>query len=163
MQNKWKSNTSSQGNQFVKIEGFRPFVDNWEFFLSGFSDQVERANMHDLTVDELFKSLLELAVYTTKGFIGILSNKNFVPLGYIAAHDTSISFRPPELTVFLLYSNGKCPSTEKELMYELKKWARERDFVTIRARTFKTSGSAVRFFTNTLRMKQVGVVFQAEL
>lgn len=163
--NRWKSNTSTQGNYFRVITSYEEFLSVWDFLLEGFDQLVDAkgANMQDLTVQELFKTMLELAVYPNKGLLGILFNKKDVPLGYIAAYDTTIAFRPRELSIFGIYSNGKCPSTSKELMFELRNWARKQEFKSLRARMYKRSGAAMRFFVHILKLRHTGMVFECDL
>jgi hypothetical protein len=162
-ENKWRSNISTQGNSLERVEGYTRFLELWPFFLEGHEQQVETARMPGLTTDELFKSLLEIAVIKDRGFLGVLFNKKGFPLGYVAAHDTTIGFRPKEMSVYVIYTTKKCPSTTRELVYELKQWARTENFVKLNARMFKRSGAAVHFFTNTLRMRLSGMVFEQAL
>ncbi|HEY6018597.1 MAG TPA: hypothetical protein VIY48_01500, partial [Candidatus Paceibacterota bacterium] len=100
--NKWRSSQSQQGNFVVKIQDYDELIEVWPFILEGYPQLVaaDGANMTDLTKEELFKTCLELAVRPEKGFLGVLVNKKGLPLGYIAAHDTTIAYRPRELTVF---------------------------------------------------------------
>lgn len=163
--NKWKSSSGSQANQILRIGSYQDALSWWPFFLEGMDNLTDPkgANMSFLTPDLLFKTLLELAVYPDRGFAGVLVNKNSVPLGFILAHDSTTSFRPRELTLFAIFTNHKCPSTTRELMYELKNWGRREGFQSLRATMPKRSGAAVRFFTRVLGLAHTGMSFSVDL
>jgi hypothetical protein len=163
--NKWRSSQSSQGNYVTQTLGYDKFLEMWPLFLESFDSLIapKGANMTNLTVDELFKTLLHLAVYPENGFLGCLYNKNGGFLGYVAAISTSIAFRPSALQMFAIYSNEKCPSTPKELIYELKEWARKHGFSKLHATMFRKSGTARNFFKFKLGMKENGFNFEVEL
>lgn len=163
--NKWRSKSGSQANVVLRLETYQEFLDWWPFFLGGHKvlTAPEGANMTDLTTQEFFKTLIELVVYPERGFVAILQNKRSCPLGFIIAHDTTSNFRPKELTMFAIYTNNKCPTTTRELMFELKQWAREQGFQTLRASMFKRSGAALRFYNRVLGLHHTGMSFSTSL
>lgn len=162
--NQWRS-SSTHGNRVVKIEDYDSFLTYWPFFLRGHEQLTKPngANMADLTVQELFKTLLELSVYPERGFLALLVNKRGLPLGYLAAHDTTIAFRPKELTVFAIYTNDACPVTTRELMFELKQWAKGQDYKVVKAIAYKASGASLRFFNLVLQLRKTGLVWSVKL
>ena len=164
-QNKWRSNSSVQGNSLHRIGTYDEFMAVWPHMLEGYEDLIAKsgANMSDLTIEEMFKTILELSVYPERGFVGVLENKRGLPLGYLVAANTTLAFRPKELTLFVIWSNQKCPSTTRELMYELKGWATSQGFKSIKGRMYKRSGAGMRFISHVLGMRLTGMLYEVVL
>jgi hypothetical protein len=156
------------GNVITKVDTYQKLLDLWPFLLEGLDATKANCedNIPDVTNDIFFKTLLAIATNVADGVILVLQSKNYKNLGFIVLVDTTAMYEPKTVTVYIAYSNAKCPSTIHELKFEGYKWARENTFVRVRALSFRVkpmprlSGAVRRYFSKTLGLQERCVVFE---
>lgn len=146
-------------------------MGNWTFLLEGL-EQVRADcpdNVPDVTNEAFFKTLLKLSTEPWLGYVIILKSKNGKPLGFMVMVDTTGMFQPKTLTVYIAYTNAKCPSTMAELRYEAEMWARSHEYEKVQALSYRVkpmprlSGAVRRYFNRTLGLRERFVVFEKVL
>lgn len=153
------------------MNSYNEFIANWKFLLEGL-EKVRQAcpeNIPDVTNDEYFKTLLTLATQPELGKILILTNCDGKPLGFIVLIDITGMFQRKTLNVYIAYSNNKCHSTMKELVFESETWARKNKFKKVQALSYRAktiihmNGTVRRHFRQALGLNERCVVFEKEL
>lgn len=140
-------------------------LDNWAFFLEGL---VELNNPQGARGDVHSEAFLKIALTIVDkgldfGLVAMLTSVNGKPLGFGMAYDNTEPFCQRSAIVYAVYSNKKCPSTTKELLYHAEIWATNNGFKNLHACSRRFSGAGFRLFESIWGFRRVCIVFNKDL
>lgn len=154
---------SLRPNRFVFINDLDQLQRWWPFLREGMEYIVKETDWNQ-NAEDFFKFLLHVvSVAPDNGAVMVLVSGAGQPYGYTVLVNNTHRFSPKTINVYAIYSNRKCPSTMTELAAESLQWARSRGYKEAQACSYRTNGSAIRFFEKHMQFDRKFMVFTRTL
>jgi hypothetical protein len=135
-------------NKVKVIQNLGELIEHWDLFTTGYQFLTDPKGAGLPLGFEDFRALLISTVVEPQelGAVMLLTSKNDKVLGFAMVQERLTTLKQKVARVLFVYSTGKCPSTEHELFYECKKWAKKFGFSHVDTVAYRVNGAQLRWF-----------------